>query len=42
MIHFQKENKALIKDIEVRISKDGELAMIITTIENKPYKRTKT
>ena len=36
---FPEREQALIKDIEVRISKDGELAMIITTIENKPYRR---
>ena len=36
---FPEREQALIKDIEVKISKDGELAMIITTIENKPYRR---
>ena len=36
---FPEREQALIKDIEVKISKEGELAMIITTIENKPYRR---
>lgn len=36
---FPEREQALIKDIEVKISKDGELAMIVTTIENKPYRR---
>jgi len=36
---FPEREQALIKDIEVKINKEGELAMIITTIENKPYRR---